>query len=100
MKAASRLIPDHDILGVMHEEAEEIVIWYYRVDPKRIVLLKSMLEGYEGLVVVRTADPKEGVVQLLISPDFAEEMERILEDLSRQIWMEPLPGASYPSPFG
>ncbi len=77
----------------------EIVIWYYRVDPKRIVLIKSMLDGYEGLVVVRTADPKEGVVELLVSPDFVEEMEQILEDLSRQIWMEPLPGASYPSPF-
>ncbi len=77
----------------------EIVIWYYRVDPKRIVLIKSMLDGYEGLVVVRTADPKEGIVELLVSPDFVEEMEQILEDLSRQIWMEPLPGASYPSPF-
>ena len=81
------------------EEAEEIVIWYYRVDPKRIVLLKSMLEGYEGLVVVRTADPKEGVVELLVSPNFVDEMKQILEDLSQQIWMEPLPGAKYPSPF-
>ena len=88
-----------DMQIVMHEEAEEIVIWYYRVDPKRIVLIKSMLEGYEGLVVVRTADPKEGVLELLVSPDFVEEMKRVLEDLSRQIWMEPLPGASYPSPF-
>jgi len=83
----------------MQEEAEEIVIRYYRVDPKRIVLLKSMLEGYEGLVVVRTADPKEGVVELLVSPDFVKEMEQILEDLSHQIWLEPLPDAKYPSPF-
>ena len=77
----------------------EVVTRYYRVDPKRIVLVKSMLEGYEGLVVVRTADPKQGVVELLISPDFVEELGEILEDLSRQIWMEPLPGASYPTPF-
>ena len=77
----------------------DTVTWYYRVDPKRIVLVKSMLEGYEGLVIVRTADPKQGVVELLISPDFVQEMGEILEDLSRQIWMEPLPGASYPTPF-
>ena len=88
-----------DMQRVMQEASEEIRIWYYRVDPKRIVLLKSMLEGYEGLVVVRTADPKEGVVELLISPDFVEEMQKILEDLSRQIWMEHLPDARYPSPF-
>jgi hypothetical protein len=83
----------------MQERADEIVIWYYRVDPKRIVLLKSMLEGYEGLVVVRTADAKEGVVELLVSPSFVDDMKQILEDLSLQIWMEPLPGAKYPSPF-
>ena len=83
----------------MKPEVGDIQIWYYRVDPKRIVLLKSMLEGYEGLVVVRTADPKEGVVELLVSPDFVEEMKQILEDLSSRIWMEALPGARYPTPF-
>ena len=77
----------------------DIVTWYYRVDPRKIVLVKSMLEGYEGLVVVRTADPKEGVVQLLVSPDFVDEVEHILEDLSDKIWMEPVPGTKYPSPF-
>ena len=79
---------------------KDIAIRYYRADPKRIVQIKSMLEGYEGLVVVRTADPKEGVVELLISPDFVEETEAIIRDLSRRIWMVPLPGAAYPSPFG
>lgn len=77
----------------------DTVTLYYRVDPKKIVLVKSMLEGYEGLVVVRTADPKEGVLQLLVTPDFVYEVEQILEDLSRQIWMERVSGASYPSPF-
>lgn len=77
----------------------DIFAWYYRVDPRRIVLLKSMLEGYEGLVVVRTADPKEGVVELLVSPDFTDELRGILEDLSSRIWMEPVAGSGYSSPF-
>ncbi len=77
----------------------DILIWYYRVDPRRIVLLKSMLEGYEGLVVVRTADPKEGVVELLVSPDFTDELKQILKDLSSQIWIEAVPGTGYSSPF-
>jgi hypothetical protein len=70
----------------------DVLAWYYRVDPRRIVLIKSILEGYEGLVVVRTEDPQEGVLQLLISPDFAAEMDEILRDISRGIWMERLPG--------
>ncbi len=81
------------------EETRDIAVRYYRVDPKRIVLIKSLLEAYEGLVVVRTADPKEGVVELLVSPDFLGEMEQILDDLARRIWMEALPGATYPTPF-
>jgi hypothetical protein len=82
------------------EAPTDTVTWYLRVDPKKIVLIKSMLEGYEGLVVVRTADPKEGIVQLLVSPDFLEELEEILTDLSGKIWMEAVPGSSYPSPSG
>jgi len=82
------------------EGPTDTVTWYFRVDPKKIVLIKSMLEGYEGLVVVRTADPKEGIVQLLVSPDFLDELEEILADLSGQIWMEAAPGGNYPLPFG
>jgi len=85
---------------MLSEAPMDTVTRYFRVDPRKIVLIKSMLEGYEGLVVVRTADPKEGIVQLLVSPDFLEELEEILADLSGQIWMEAVPGASYPSPFG
>lgn len=79
------------------QESTDTVTWYYRVDPRRIVTIKSMLEGYEGLVIVRTADPKEGILQLLVSPDFVEELSEILADLSRQIWMEAAnPPASSP----
>jgi len=71
----------------------DTVTRYYRVDPRKIVLIKSMLEGYEGLVVVRTEDPKEGIVQLLVSPDFLDDLEEIVADLSGRIWMEAVPGA-------
>ena len=66
----------------------DIITEYYRIEPKKIVLLKTLLEGYEGLIVVRTADPKQGIIQLLISPDFPEDVNSILADLGRQIWME------------
>jgi len=66
----------------------DIITEYYRIDPKKIVLLKTLLEGYEGLIVVRTADPKQGIIQLMISPDFPDDVRNILADLGRQIWME------------
>ncbi len=74
------------------EGTRDVAIRYARVDPRRIVLLKSLLEGYEGHVVVRTKDPKKGVVQLLVSPDFLEEIDQVLRDLARWIWMESAEG--------
>ena len=66
----------------------DVIVDYYRLEPKKIVLLKSLLEGHEGLMVFRTADPQQGIVQLLISPDFVNEVHQILVDLGRHIWME------------
>ena len=66
----------------------DIVVEYYQIDPKKIVLLKTLLEGYEGLVITRTADPKKGIIQLMISPNFLEQVRQIMADLSRFIWME------------
>ena len=66
----------------------DIITEYYRIEPKKIILLKTLLEGYEGLIVVRTADPKQGIIQLLISPDFPDDVKNILADLGRHIWME------------
>ncbi len=67
------------------------VIKYYQVDPRKIVVLKSLLEGYEGLSVLRTANPEKGIIQLLISPDFVEDINIIIEELSRQLWIGEAP---------
>ncbi len=66
----------------------DIIVQYYRIDPKKIVFLKALLDGYEGLVVVRTIDPREGIIQLMLSPDFLNDVKQILTDLGRYIWME------------
>lgn len=80
-----KTVPDSD------RGRNDVVVRHYRVSPRKIVLLKSILEGYEGLVVVRTADPAQGIVELLISPDFVEVVEQILEDLSSKIRLDPAP---------
>lgn len=66
----------------------DTITLYFRVQPQSIVTLKSLLEGYEGFLVVRTHDPKEGIVQLLVSPDFEEPVKEILAEISDMIWME------------
>jgi len=63
---------------------------YYRMDPRKIVLLKSLLDGHEGILVQRTFDPRRGIVQLLVSPDFQADVRELMEALSSWLWMEPV----------
>jgi len=78
----------------------DTLCFYYRMDPKRIVQLKSLLDGHEGLLVQRTHDPAQGIVQMLVSPDFEADVRALLEALSASLWMEPVPAprAAGPSP--
>jgi len=73
------------------QETQDTVAQYYKVDPRNIVLLKSLLEAHEGFLLFRTVDPKEGVIELLVSPDFLDEVHDVLYDLSGKIWMERIP---------
>ncbi len=65
--------------------------FYYRMDPRRIVLIKSLLDGHEGVLVQRTHDPAQGIVELLVGPDFEADVEDLLASLSASLWLEPVP---------
>ena len=39
-----------------------------RVERHDIGLLCSLMAGYEGVAIVRTVDPKQGLVALLVAP--------------------------------
>jgi len=56
-----------------------------RLDRRDIAYVKYILEGYEGLATVTTIDRSEAVVQLSIVPDFASDVDGILEALKREI---------------
>ena len=63
---------------------------YYKVESRHIVLFKSILEGYEGLVVVRTVHADTGIIQLLISPDLLNDLETILAHLRSTMRIIPI----------
>ncbi|MFH1625628.1 MAG: DUF4911 domain-containing protein [Pseudomonadota bacterium] len=52
---------------------------YFKVERKNIAFLKFILEAYEGMAVMRTLDAQEGVVELMIAPNF--------EGKWKQYWM-------------
>lgn len=58
-------------------------LWYLQLPHKKIVELIWILEGYEGLAVPRVLSKKEGIVELLVAPDFTGVLQWVLDDLNK-----------------
>jgi hypothetical protein len=68
---------------------------YIRVHRKDIAYFKFILESYEGMALVRTRDPNEAVVELMVAPGWEKDVEEVLRGLSKEIDFEMLPGYPY-----
>lgn len=61
---------------------------YLRINPKDIAYFKFIIESYEGMAVVRTLDPKEAVVELMVAPGWEKDLEKVIEGLQKEIPIE------------
>ena len=66
----------------MHNDS---IQWQVEVDKKDIAYIVSIFEGYDHLAVVRTIDPAQGLIELMISPDFLEDTRKLTEALAKEI---------------
>lgn len=55
-----------------------------------MVYLKFILEAYEGMNVMSTVDNRVGIIRIAIMPGFVPDMDGLLEELGRQVTMEPV----------
>jgi hypothetical protein len=53
----------------------------YKVDRRDIMYLRATIESYDGMAVVRTVDPGEAIIELLIAPGCESRIEELVEDL-------------------
>jgi hypothetical protein len=65
---------------------------FLRVPRKEIAYLKFIIESYEGMAVIRTKDPYQAMVEVMIAPGWEKEVEALLEDLQKEIPMERVEG--------
>ena len=63
---------------------------YYRIDRREIHFLRFILEGYDGVAVLRTIDPERGLVVLHIGPGCQDTVDMIIHDLQKDIRIEPV----------
>jgi hypothetical protein len=64
---------------------------YFRLHREDIAYFKFIIESYEGMAVVRTKDPCEAVVELMIAPGWEKDVDEVIEGLRREIPIEFLP---------
>jgi len=62
--------------------------WYFKIKPSDIAYMKFILESYEGLGVLRTIDPRNGIVEVMVPPGLEEDSEMVLEGLRDEIFIE------------
>jgi len=70
--------------------ALETIQEYYRIDRREISFLRFIIEAYDGIALLRTVDPGQGIIALHIAPGFEYEVHMILEDLKTSILIEPI----------
>ena len=61
---------------------------YFRVRREDIAYFKFIIESYEGMAVVRTKDPDEAIVELMVAPGWENDLEGVLEGLRREMPLE------------
>lgn len=59
----------------------------YRLPPARIAMLRFLVEGYDGILFLRTIEARTAVVELSWSRSCAADAEGILAALSTELGM-------------
>jgi len=62
----------------------ETTKWMFRVNREDIHYLRTTIEAYDGMAVVRTVDPAQAVIELLIAPGCEEWISRLIAALKEQ----------------
>ncbi|MBN1254535.1 MAG: DUF4911 domain-containing protein [Deltaproteobacteria bacterium] len=65
-----------------------------KIPRREIAYLNFILESYEGVAVVRTVDPHEGIVEVMVPPSYQEEIKDILKDLGTEFPIQELTAAA------
>jgi hypothetical protein len=63
---------------------------YFRIRRQDIAYFKFIMESYEGMAVVRTKDPSEAIVELMIAPGWERDAEAVLDSLRQEMPIEPV----------
>ncbi len=61
------------------------VQWILEVNKSDIAYIVGLFEAYDDFAVVRTLDPERGHIELMISPDYVDEVAQLVDRLADEI---------------
>jgi hypothetical protein len=61
------------------------LIRFFQLAPDKIVELIFLLEGEDGMGVVRTLDSDRGLIEILLAPDFEKDFNEFLGTVQEQL---------------
>ena len=56
-----------------------------RLRREDIAYFRFVIESYEGMAVVRTRNPQEAIVELMIAPGWDQDVNELLQGLRKEI---------------
>ncbi len=59
-----------------------------KIRPEEIAYLVTIFEGYDMFGIARTVDQTEGILEILVSPDFVEEAKQLIYALQKETELE------------
>jgi hypothetical protein len=69
----------------MNKNLGKMVLRSIRVPEQHIGYLKWLLESHDGLATPTTRDDEPDVVDLLVAPDFVEDLDELLAALEEEL---------------
>ncbi len=63
---------------------------FYRIKREDVCFLRFVIEGYDGLTIMTTLDSRTGLVSLAAAPGCEFEIKSLMEDMRREMWIEPV----------
>jgi len=75
-------------LQTQSEEVMDTHSQYLRLHRQDIAYFRFIIESYDGMAVVRTKDPHEAIVELMVAPGWERDMAEVLDGLRKEIPIE------------
>jgi hypothetical protein len=69
----------------MSNQTTDSLTFTVKTEKRHIAYANFVVEAYDGIGVIRTADPEAGILEVLVSPDFEVEFRKLAEALGKEI---------------